>query len=140
MSIFDLTPEIAARYTEDAPDFHANEAETSMLLHLAEDQVRLERAVDEPDRTVGRVLSYPMPAVTRSGVVGTPSAATACAAPSCSTSWWSAGRAARSGAGGARPGPLERSPLQRRGRDSNLGEPKGHNPLSRPPRFLFMQG
>jgi creatinine amidohydrolase len=77
VSIFDLTPAIAERYTEDAPDFHANEAETSMLLHLAEPQVRLERAVDEPDRTVDRVLSYPMPAVTRSGVVGTPSAASA---------------------------------------------------------------
>jgi creatinine amidohydrolase len=75
VSIFDLTPAIAARYTEDAPDFHANEAETSMLLHLAESQVRPDRAVDEPDRTVDRVLSYPMPAVTASGVVGTPSSA-----------------------------------------------------------------
>jgi creatinine amidohydrolase len=77
VSIFDLTPEIAARYTEDAPDFHANEAETSMLLHLAESHVRPDRIVDEPDRTVGRVLTYPMPAVTRSGVVGTPSSASA---------------------------------------------------------------
>lgn len=77
VSIFDLTPEIAARYTEDAPDFHANEAETSMLLHLDESQVRADKAVDEPDRTVGRVLSYPMPAVTRSGVVGAPSTASA---------------------------------------------------------------
>ena len=31
----------------------------------------------EPDRAVGRVLAYPMPAVTASGVVGTPSHATA---------------------------------------------------------------
>jgi creatinine amidohydrolase len=77
VSIFDLTPEIAARYTEDAPDFHANEAETSMLLHLAESQVRPERAVDEEDRTVGRVLSYPMPTVTKTGVVGTPTTASA---------------------------------------------------------------
>lgn len=77
VSIFDLTPAIAARYTEDAPDFHANEAETSMLLHLAESHVRSQRTVDEPDRTVGRVLSYPMPAVTRSGVVGTPTTASA---------------------------------------------------------------
>ena len=75
VSIFDLTPEIAARYTEDAPDFHANEAETSMLLHLDESQVHPQRMVDEPDRTVDRVLSYPMPAVTRTGVVGAPSAA-----------------------------------------------------------------
>jgi creatinine amidohydrolase len=77
VSIFDLTPEIAARYTEDAPDFHANEAETSMVLHLAESYVRPDRAVDEPDRTVDRVLSYAMPAVTRSGVVGSPSGASA---------------------------------------------------------------
>jgi creatinine amidohydrolase len=77
VSIFDLTPEIAARYAEDAPDFHANEAETSLLLHLAESQVRPERSVDEPDRTVGRVLSYAMPAVTSSGVVGKPSTASA---------------------------------------------------------------
>jgi creatinine amidohydrolase len=77
VSIFDLTPEIAARYREDAPDFHANEAETSMLLHIAADLVRAARTVDEPDRTVGRELTYPMPAVTRSGVVGAPGAATA---------------------------------------------------------------
>jgi creatinine amidohydrolase len=77
VSIFDLTPEIAKRYTEDAPDFHANEAETSMLLHLAESNVTRERMIDEPDRTVGRVLSYPMPTVTRTGVVGTPSTASA---------------------------------------------------------------
>jgi creatinine amidohydrolase len=77
VSIFDLTPAIAERYTEDAPDFHANEAETSMLLHLADSLVQLDRAVDEADRTVDRVLSYPMPAVTASGVVGTPSTASA---------------------------------------------------------------
>ena len=77
VSIFDLTPEIAARYTRDAPDFHANEAETSMLLHLAADQVRPDRVVDEPDRTVGRAFQYDMPSVTRSGVVGAPSEASA---------------------------------------------------------------
>lgn len=77
VSIFDLTPAIAARYTEDAPDFHANEAETSLVLHLEPGQVRPERAVDEPDRTAGRVLQYAMPLVTRSGVVGAPTRASA---------------------------------------------------------------
>jgi creatinine amidohydrolase len=48
-----------------------------MLLHLAEPGVRTDRIVDEPDRTVDRVLSYPMPAVTNSGVVGKPSTASA---------------------------------------------------------------
>jgi creatinine amidohydrolase len=48
-----------------------------MLLHLTPETVKLDAAVDEPDRTVGRVLLYPMPAVTASGVVGAPSRATA---------------------------------------------------------------
>jgi creatinine amidohydrolase len=77
VSLFDLSPEIAARYSEDAPDFHANEAETSMLLHLEPGAVDVAAAVDEPDRTVGRVLLYPMPTVTKSGVVGAPSGASA---------------------------------------------------------------
>jgi creatinine amidohydrolase len=77
VSIFDLDPEVAARYTEDASDFHANEAETSLLLHLDPALVRRDRIVDEPDRTTDRVLLYPMPAVTSSGVVGRPSAASA---------------------------------------------------------------
>jgi creatinine amidohydrolase/Fe(II)-dependent formamide hydrolase-like protein len=36
----------------------------------------MDRAVDEPDRTVGRVLQYPVPLTTRSGVVGAPTTAT----------------------------------------------------------------
>lgn len=75
VSVFDLDPEIAERYRSDADDFHANEAETSLMLHVAPDQVHTERAVDEEDLTVGRVWQYAMPAVTRSGVVGSPSRA-----------------------------------------------------------------
>jgi creatinine amidohydrolase len=77
VSLFDLSPEIAARYAEDAPDFHANEAETSLMLHLEPDDVRMDRCVDEPDRTVGLVLQYAPPTTTRSGVVGKPSLASA---------------------------------------------------------------
>jgi len=55
VSLFDLTPAIAARYAEDAPDFHANEAETSMLLHLAPGAV-------EPD--AGRAFGYSMTSMT----------------------------------------------------------------------------
>jgi creatinine amidohydrolase len=75
--MFELTEEVAARYTADADDWHANEAETSQLLHLDPAQVRPDRVVDEEDRTRGRVLQYPMPPVTASGVVGTPSGASA---------------------------------------------------------------
>jgi creatinine amidohydrolase len=77
VSLFDLSPAIAERYARDVPDYHANEAETSLLLHADPGMVRPDRAVDEPDRTIGRALQYPMPTVTRSGVVGSPSTATA---------------------------------------------------------------
>ncbi len=77
VSVFDLDDEIAARYRSDADDFHANEAETSLMLHVSPGQVRTERAVDEEDLTVGRVWQYAMPAVSHSGVVGSPSRAVA---------------------------------------------------------------
>jgi creatinine amidohydrolase len=77
VSLFDLSPAIAERYARDAQDYHANEAETSILLHADPGMVRPDRAVDEPDRTIGRELQYPMPTVTRSGVVGAPSTASA---------------------------------------------------------------
>lgn len=75
VSTFDVTPAADEAYTADAADWHANDAETSMLLHLEPGLVRPELAVDEPDRTVGLVMQYPMPSVTRSGVVGQPTAA-----------------------------------------------------------------
>jgi creatinine amidohydrolase/Fe(II)-dependent formamide hydrolase-like protein len=46
-------------------------------MHLEPEAVEPAAIVDEPDRTVGRVLLYPMPAVTASGVVGSPSGASA---------------------------------------------------------------
>ena len=48
-----------------------------MVLHLAADQVHLDRAVDEPGRTIGRALQYAMPAVTVTGVVGSNTTAAA---------------------------------------------------------------
>ncbi len=77
VSLFDVSPEAAAGYFADAPDPHANEAETALLLHVASELVHFDRAVDEQDRTIGRVLQYAMPQVTVSGVVGRPSTATA---------------------------------------------------------------
>jgi creatinine amidohydrolase/Fe(II)-dependent formamide hydrolase-like protein len=46
------------------------------MLHIDPELVRLDRAVDEPDRTVGLVFQYAMPQTTASGVVGTPTEAT----------------------------------------------------------------
>ncbi len=76
-SLYDITGQANAGYFSDADDPHANVAETSMVLYLDPDLVALDRAVDEEDRTFGRVLTYPMPDVTHSGVVGRPTAATA---------------------------------------------------------------
>lgn len=77
VSLYDISPQATAGYLADADDPHANEAETSMLMHLTPDLVHGERAVDEADRTVGRVLTYAMPEVTLSGVVGRPTDASA---------------------------------------------------------------
>ncbi|MCC7048969.1 MAG: creatininase family protein [Alphaproteobacteria bacterium] len=76
LSLFHVSERITKAYAGDAPDFHANRAETALLMHLRPEMVRPGKEVDEPDITVGRVFSYDMRATTRSGVVGKPSAAT----------------------------------------------------------------
>ena len=76
VTVWDLSDGIDAAYREEAADFHANVAETSLLLHLAPELVKLERAVDEPDRTVGLVFQYAVPQTTASGVVGAPTRST----------------------------------------------------------------
>ena len=76
VTVWDLNAEIGAAYREDAPDFHANAAETSLMLHVEPALVKLDRAVDEPDRTVGLVFQYAVPQTTKSGVVGSPTRAT----------------------------------------------------------------
>lgn len=70
ISLFDASARLAAAYTRDGADIHANQGETSLLMHLRPEMVRAELAVDEPDVTPGLVFSYDMPATTRSGVVG----------------------------------------------------------------------
>src|SRR3984957_2968447 len=77
VSLFDITPEANRGDMREGDDRHANEAETSMLLHVAPDLVRMDRGGVEEERTRGRVLQYAMPQVTDSGVVGRPSEATA---------------------------------------------------------------
>lgn len=72
-----LTPEIAARFTHDAADWHANEAETSLLLHVAPQLVRMDRAADDPDRTGGCLFPYMVAHTSLNGVTGRPSEASA---------------------------------------------------------------
>ncbi len=78
-NVFQLTPAIWSRYTEDAADLHANRAETSLMLHLHPDLVHAGRLADadDPDRTGGCVFSHPVARTSLNGVTGKPSEATA---------------------------------------------------------------
>ena len=74
---FAVTPAVAAQFERDAVDWHANRAETSLMLHLRPDLVDLSAIHDDPDRTAGRVFSYHVAQTSRDGLTGLPSEATA---------------------------------------------------------------
>jgi len=61
----------------DADDWHANDAETSLMLHLYPEIVRTEKLIeaDDEDRTDGCVFAHPVNRTSRNGVTGTPSTA-----------------------------------------------------------------
>ncbi|WP_156345417.1 creatininase family protein [Verrucomicrobium spinosum] len=75
---WDLTPEIAGRFTHDAADWHANEAETSLMLFLDPAAVVKERlsTADDPDRTMGCVFPHRVAHTSLNGVTGRPSLGT----------------------------------------------------------------
>ncbi|MBJ3775968.1 creatininase family protein [Acuticoccus mangrovi] len=77
MGLWDISPRVGALYWRDGADIHANRGETSILLHLRPEMVRMEHAFDVPDVTPGTHFSYAMPATTPTGVVGAPSEASA---------------------------------------------------------------
>jgi creatinine amidohydrolase len=74
---WDLTADIARRATEDAVDWHANAAETSIMLVLRPELVDTAkmRDADDPDRTTDVVFRYPVHHVSTNGVTGYPSRA-----------------------------------------------------------------
>jgi creatinine amidohydrolase len=73
---------VSARVREfhfaDAEDWHANDAETSLMLAVAPGMVRADliAAADDPDRTEGLVFAHPVNRTSRNGVTGCPSRAT----------------------------------------------------------------
>jgi creatinine amidohydrolase len=75
------TPAISARVRErhcaDGADWHANDAETSLMLALAPALARPDRiaTADDPDRTGGCVFAHPVNRTSRNGVTGAPSLA-----------------------------------------------------------------
>lgn len=72
-----ISERVKERHFHDADDWHANEAETSLMLALKPDMViknRIEDADDE-DRTEDCVFSHPVNRTSRNGVTGKPSLA-----------------------------------------------------------------
>jgi creatinine amidohydrolase len=74
-----LSERVRQFHFADAADWHANDAETSLMLAIAPEAVRPERAAsaDDPDRTGGCVFAHPVNRTSLNGVTGKPSQATA---------------------------------------------------------------
>jgi creatinine amidohydrolase len=74
----DVSPRVRAEYCADGSDWHANCAETALMMAVAPDRVRRERLADsdDPDRTEGLLFSHPVNRTSTNGVTGMPSRAT----------------------------------------------------------------
>jgi creatinine amidohydrolase len=74
-----LSPRVREFHFADGDDWHANDAETALMLAIAPDMVRgdLLAQADDPDRTAGHVFAHPVNRTSRNGVTGQPSRATA---------------------------------------------------------------
>jgi creatinine amidohydrolase len=75
VNTFAITPEVWASFTADGDDIHANRAETDLMLCIDPDAVDAEAMglVDDPDRTGGKVFSYPVALTSTNGLTGRPS-------------------------------------------------------------------
>jgi creatinine amidohydrolase len=72
-----ISQRMRERHFADAEDWHANDAETSLMLAIAPHLLRSERLADadDPDRTGACVFAYPVNRTSRNGVTGMPSRA-----------------------------------------------------------------
>ncbi len=73
-----MSPRVRAAHFADGEDWHANAAETALMLAVAPELARetLISSADDPDRTGGLVFAHPVNRTSRNGVTGAPSAAT----------------------------------------------------------------
>ena len=74
--LWEISPRVTAIYTADAQDWHANAAETSLMMALSPQGVRPDKIADDPDRTGGLFFSYPVPRTSANGATGRPTLAT----------------------------------------------------------------
>jgi creatinine amidohydrolase len=74
-----LSTRVRKAHFADAQDWHANDAETSLMLAIAPELVRSDRvgSADDPDRTMDLVFAHPVNRTSANGVTGTPSRAAA---------------------------------------------------------------
>ena len=73
-----VSERVRERHFADAGDWHANEAETALMMAVAPHMVRAEKIseADDPDRTGDCVFAHPVNRTSRNGVTGYPSRAT----------------------------------------------------------------
>lgn len=72
-----ISERVRRHHFSDGEDWHANEAETSLMLALSPAMVVAEKiaTADDPDRTAGCVFSHPVNRTSSNGVTGKPSLA-----------------------------------------------------------------
>ncbi len=77
-NVAELSVRVRAEFFADAEDWHANAAETSLMLACAPELVRPEKiaAADDEDRTGGLIFAHPVNRTSKNGVTGFPSRAT----------------------------------------------------------------
>ncbi len=68
-----ISPRVREAFFADGEDWHANAAETSLMLHLRPGAVQPERIADDPDRTDGLQFAHPVDRTSTNGVTGMPS-------------------------------------------------------------------
>jgi creatinine amidohydrolase len=75
----DASPRVRRAFFADAADWHANDAESSLMLVTAPKLARpkLFKKADDPDRTRGNVFAHPVNRTSSNGVTGFPSRASA---------------------------------------------------------------
>jgi creatinine amidohydrolase len=74
-----ISPRVREFHFADGDDWHANDAETSLMLAKSPEMVRQEAmaGADDPDRTKGLVFAHPVNRTSLNGVTGQPSRADA---------------------------------------------------------------
>jgi len=70
--LWEISPRVAQFYRADADDWHANAAETSLMMANHPAGVRIDKIADDIDRTEGLFFSYPVDRTSVNGATGLP--------------------------------------------------------------------